>query len=100
VTGLRIELHTSPGCPNAAAAREVITKTLSALRIDASIIDRVGCYPSPTVLIDGVDVMRPESGAPVGYVCRLDPPTPQRVFDALVRASRSSGQQPMREEEI
>lgn len=91
---MRIELLTSPGCPNAVAAKEVITKTLTALRIDAAIFDRVGPYPSPTVLIDGVDVMRPESGAPVGEACRLDLPTPQRVFDALVRAGRSSGQQP------
>ena len=39
---MRIELLTSPGCPNAVAAKEVITKTLTALRIDAAIIDRVG----------------------------------------------------------
>ena len=100
MTGLRIELLTSPGCPNAAAAREVIIKTLTALRIDASIINQVGYYPSPTVLIDGVDVMRPESGAPVGYACRLDLPTPQRVFDALVRAGRPSGQQTVREQQM
>jgi hypothetical protein len=100
VTGVRIELLTSPGCPNAAAAKEVITTTLTVLRVDASIIDRVGPYPSPTVLIDGVDVMRPESGAPEGELCRLDLPTPQRVFDALVRACRSAGRQPLGAEEI
>jgi len=49
------------------------------------IIDRVGRYPSPTVLVDGVDVMRPESGARSGDACRLDVPTPQRVLDALQR---------------
>ncbi len=97
---MRIEILTSPGCPNAAAAKDVITKALTALHIDASIIDRVGSYPSPTVLIDGVDVMRPEIGAPVGEVCRLDLPTPQRVFDALRRACRPSGQQPICEEEM
>lgn len=97
---MRIELLTSPGCPNAAAAKEVITKALTTLRIDASIIDRVGAYPSPTVLIDGVDVMRPESAAPAGEACRLDLPTPQRVFDALVCGCRSSGQQPINEEEM
>jgi hypothetical protein len=97
---MRIELLTSPGCPNAEAAKEVITKALTALRIDASIIDRVGPYPSPTVLIDGVDVMRPESAAPVGDACRLDLPTPQRVFDALVRACRASGRQSICEGEM
>jgi hypothetical protein len=95
---MRIELLTSPGCPNAATAKEVITKALTALRFDAPIIDRVGPYPSPTVLIDGVDVMRPETGAPVGDACRLDLPTPLRVFDALVRAYRSPGQLPALEE--
>jgi hypothetical protein len=97
---MRIELLTSPGCPNAAAAKEVITKTLTALRIDASIIDRVGPYPSPTVLIDGVDVMHREGGTPAEEACRLGLPTPQRVFDALVRAGRSSGQQPKCEDEM
>ena len=80
---VRIELLTAPGCPHAAAARATITECLSALGVDATIIDRVGRYPSPTVLVDGVDVMRPESGVRSGDVCRLDLPTPQRVLDAL-----------------
>ena len=86
---MRIELLTSPGCPNATAVKEVITNTLTALRIDVPIICRVGPYPSPTVLIDGVDVMRPEAGAPVGEACRLDLPTPQHILDAL-RPCRSN----------
>jgi hypothetical protein len=83
VTRTRIELLTSPGCPHAAAARETITDCLTTLGIDVPIIDRVGRYPSPTVLVDGVDVMRPEAGAPIGDACRLDLPTPQRVLDVL-----------------
>lgn len=97
---MRIELFTSPRCPNAAAAKDVIAKTLTALCIDAPIVYRVGRYPSPTVLIDGDDVMRPGASAPVGEECRLDLPTPQRVFDALVRVCRSSGQQASDKEEI
>lgn len=80
---LRIELLTSPGCPNADTARALINDCLAALGIHASVVDRVGRYPSPTVLIDGVDVMRPEGGAPIGDACRLDLPTRQRVLDAL-----------------
>jgi hypothetical protein len=80
---VRIELLTAPGCPHAAAARATITECLSTLGIDETIIDRVGRYPSPTVLVDGVDVMRPESGVRIGDACRLDLPTPQRVLDAL-----------------
>jgi hypothetical protein len=82
---LRIELLTAPGCPHAAAARATIIECLSALGVEAPIIDRVGRYPSPTVLVDGVDVMRPESGVRNGDACRLDLPTPQRLLDALNR---------------
>ncbi|MUL88604.1 MULTISPECIES: alkylmercury lyase family protein [unclassified Mycolicibacterium] len=82
-----IELLTSPGCPNAAAAKQTVTDCLTTLGIDVPIIDRVGRYPSPTVLVDGVDVMRPEAEAPIGDACRLDLPTSQRVLEAL-RAHR------------
>lgn len=80
---MRIELLTAPDCPHAAPARQVITDCLSSLGLDVPIIDRVGRYPSPTVLINGVDVMRPEAAPPVGDACRLDLPTPQHVLDAL-----------------
>ena len=80
---VRIELLTAPGCPHAAAARATITECVSALGIDVTIIDRVGRYPSPTVLVDGVDVMRPGSGVRSGDACRLDLPTAQRILDAL-----------------
>jgi hypothetical protein len=80
-----IELLTAPGCPNAAAARATIADCLSILGIEVPIIDRVGRYPSPTVLVDGVDVMQPKSGVCSGNACRLDLPTPQRVLDALRR---------------
>jgi Alkylmercury lyase/Helix-turn-helix domain of alkylmercury lyase len=79
----RIELLTSPGCPNAAAAKQTVADCLATLGIDAPIIERVGRYPSPTVLVDGVDVMHPEDGASNDDVCRLDLPTTERVLDAL-----------------
>jgi hypothetical protein len=80
---MRIELLSAPGCPNAPAAKETINDCLTALGIDVAIIDRVGRYPSPTVLVDGVDVMCPQAGAPIGDTCRLDLPTSQCVLDAL-----------------
>ena len=81
---MRIELLTSPGCPNAETTRKVVTDCLSSLGIDEPIIDRVGRYPSPTVLVDGIDVMRPAATeAPIGDACRLDLPTPQHILDAL-----------------
>jgi hypothetical protein len=83
MTAMRIELFTAPGCPNADAARATLIDCMTVLGIDVPIIDRVGRYPSPTVLIDGVDVMGPNAGAPIGDVCRLDLPTPQRILDAM-----------------
>jgi hypothetical protein len=80
---MRIELLTAPDCPHAAPARQLIIASLSSLGLDVPIIDRVGRFPSPTVLVDGVDVMRPEPAAPVGDACRLDLPTPRHVLDAL-----------------
>jgi hypothetical protein len=80
---MRVEILSSPGCPNAAAAKKAVTECLTALGIDVPIIERVGRYPSPTVLVDGVDVMRPESGARIRDACRLDLPTAQRILDAL-----------------
>ena len=86
---MRIELLTSPGCPNAETTRQILADCLSSLGIADPIIDRVGTYPSPTVLIEGVDVMRPTAEAPTGDPCRLDLPTPQHVLDAL-RPCRSN----------
>ncbi|MGD9620742.1 MAG: alkylmercury lyase [Mycolicibacterium sp.] len=80
---MRIELLTAPGCRNAAAAKQTLTDCVNALGIDVPIIERIGHYPSPTVLIDGVDVMYPQAEAPIGDACRLDLPTPQRIIDAL-----------------
>jgi hypothetical protein len=84
---MRIELLTAPRCPHADAARKLVADCLTTLGIDGPIIDRVGRYPSPTVLVDGVDVMRPGAGASIGDACRLDLPTPQRVLEALRAAS-------------
>lgn len=85
---MRIELLTAPHCPNADEVRKLVVDCLTTLDIKVPIIDRVGSYASPTVLVDGVDVMRPEAGAPIGNACRLDLPTRQRVLDAL-RAPQS-----------
>ena len=78
-----VELLTAPGCPNAAAAKTAVADCLTVLGIDVPIVERVGRYPSPTVLVDGIDVMLPDGEAPEGDACRLDLPTPQRIFEAL-----------------
>ncbi|WP_211260485.1 alkylmercury lyase [Amycolatopsis jejuensis] len=87
VAGLRVELLTVPDCPNAAPARLLLRDCLAEAGLDAQVIERIGDYPSPTILVDGVDVMTPESRAE-GARCRLDVPTRARVLAAL--ASRRS----------
>ncbi|BBU20669.1 hypothetical protein [Mycobacterium xenopi] len=87
---MRIELLTSPGCPNAATARKIITDCLADLGIELPILERIGPFPSPTVLVDGFDVMR-AARAQVGHACRLDLPTAQQVCDALRARRRAIG---------
>src|SRR5215213_4090645 len=54
---MRVELLLSPDCPHAPAARAVLGRCLAALGTDLRVNERVGDFPSPTVLVDGVDVM-------------------------------------------
>lgn len=82
---MRIEHLSSPGCPNATASRQLLTDCVSALGLTESVVERVGPYPSPSVLIDGSDVMRP-AYPPTGECCRLDLPTRVAVMAALRRA--------------
>jgi hypothetical protein len=79
---MRIELRTSPRCPNAASTRQLLAECLATAGIEEPVIERVGAYPSPTVLIDGVDVMRPGETV-AGDACRLDLPTSERLLAAL-----------------
>jgi hypothetical protein len=73
----------APDCPNAATARAVLTRCLDRLGVAVPVQERVGDYPSPTILIDGVDVMTDARGASGRQACRLDVPTASRVLAAL-----------------
>ncbi len=81
---VRVELQHVPGCPHADAARALLRECLAELELDVPFHDNEGEYPSPTILVDGEDVM----GAPASQAaaCRLDVPTRQRVLAALSRA--------------
>jgi hypothetical protein len=85
-----VELLLAPGCPNAATARSVLTACLRMLDLDLHMRERVGDYPSPTILVDGVDVMTARCGAPQGQACRLDVPTADHVLAALHARPASS----------
>jgi len=80
---MNIELLVAPDCPHAPAARTLVAECLDRLGLAIRVQERVGDYPSPTVLVDGVDVMTDTSGAPRMQACRLDVPTASRVLAAL-----------------
>jgi hypothetical protein len=78
---MKIELQHVPGCANVANARQLLRSTLAELGITEQVQEEEGEYPSPTILVDGVDVMgSPEAG---GASCRLDVPTRERLVQAL-----------------
>ncbi len=83
---MHIEHLSSPGCPNAAASRALLAECLEAMGMTASAVERVGAFPSPSVLVDGADVMRPDQ-PPTGECCRLDVPTRGAILAALQRAA-------------
>jgi hypothetical protein len=86
---MRVDLLRVADCPNAAAARRVVEECLAAVGAAVPIVETVGPFASPTVLIDGRDVM----GTPdtPGAACRLDLPTAERVLAAM-RASLAPDQ--------
>lgn len=82
-TPVTVELLLSPDCPNAAAARRVVRDCLDELGMSMAVDERVGDFPSPTLLVDGIDVMTDAVGAVPMQACRLDVPTRARVLAAL-----------------
>ena len=89
-----VELLVAPHCPNAAVARSILAECLHRLGLDMPVRERLGDYPSPTILVDGVDVMTARHQARSRPACRLDVPTVARVLLALHGSpapSRSDG---------
>jgi hypothetical protein len=86
---MRVELFQFEGCPLAPAAYRLVRQCLIALGIPDPVLVRVGDWASPTVLVDGIDVMRPAAALSTPSVCRIDVPTRGRVLAAL-RAARAA----------
>jgi hypothetical protein len=80
---VNVELLVSPGCPNASAARAALAECQHRLGLTIQVWERVGDYPSPTVLVNGIDVMTNIEGTPRIQACRLDVPTAEKVLAAL-----------------
>ena len=77
----RIELRYVPECPNVEKTRTLLRDVVDALGLHIEIEEREGDYPSPSVLVDDVDVM----GDPgfLGGGCRLDLPDRRRLETCL-----------------
>src|SRR5262245_43418428 len=75
---VRVELLTVPGCPHADAARCTLRACLAELGLETPVTERAGAFPSPSIVVDGRDVMG--RTALTGATCRLDPPTRERVL--------------------
>jgi hypothetical protein len=85
---VRVELLHHEGCPAADATEHLARACLAELGLTVVLERRVGPYPSPTLLVDGTDVMgRLEPRAQSEVVCRLDIPTPDRLLIALAAAA-------------
>jgi hypothetical protein len=82
---VRVEVLYAGDCPHAADALLLVRRCADRLGVPAiAVVAREGDYPSPTVLVDGRDVM----GRPPAWTrgCRLDLPTEERVLSALAEA--------------
>jgi hypothetical protein len=78
---MKVELFSVPGCPNVARVRELLRDCMEELRLPMEMSESQGEYPSPSILVDGIDVM----GDP-GYraaACRLDIPDRRAILRAL-----------------
>ena len=70
--------------------RVLLRDCLTELKLRTSVIERVGDYPSPTVLVNGQDVMAEPGLARGTAACRLDTPTHDQVRHALLDSLRTS----------
>lgn len=76
-----IEVLHTPDCPHVGQAQALLRSCLAELHIDTAVQEREGSYASPTILVNGVDVMGRTDIH--GAACRLDLPTRDRVLAAL-----------------
>ena len=93
---MRVELLATPDCPHADRAEQILREALSedgrepsVSRIYIGDIDDaagLGFHGSPTIRIDGQDVVPPPRGLPIGLNCRLYP-QPGGGVDGVVPAA-------------
>ena len=81
----RVTVLSTPGCPNVAAVQADLAAVLAELGLVVPIEERIGAYPSPTVLVNERDVVTGENVENGGAVagCRLELPSLDQLRSAL-----------------
>jgi hypothetical protein len=82
----RIELLYVPGCPSLSSLRATVEHCLREAGVDAVVHECEGAFASPTLLIDGVDVVTGTPAQTPGS-CRLDLPSRELILAALKTVS-------------
>ncbi|MGI5175337.1 hypothetical protein ACQEVZ_03280 [Dactylosporangium sp. CA-152071] len=84
-----VELRAVPDCPNLNATRDLLRACLVEAGLPVTVLERVGDYPSPSVLVDGRDVTGADPHGPAA--CVLRPPTGEQIRAALRAAATRGG---------
>lgn len=86
----RIQLLQVEDCPLVGDVIVDLESCLAALDLNEPVEVLVGDYPSPTLLIDGLDVTtgQPVTGQPQ---CRLDRPSRDQILAALTQIAADPG---------
>ena len=92
-SGPRVQILHVTGCPLVDELRETTWRGIARVGCGTPIEELEGDYPSPTLLIDGIDVV---TGLPVAphAACRLDIPSEEQVVAALRAAQLQTGGPP------
>lgn len=90
---VRVQLLHVPDCPLVGRVRDTLEDCLRHIAFAVQVEEIEGAYPSPTLVIDGIDVA---TGAPPSreICCRLDLPTCGQIAHALNRAAKMPGTAP------
>ncbi|WP_158888207.1 alkylmercury lyase [Amycolatopsis anabasis] len=83
-----VELWHVPDCPLIDRVRATLHECLRHTGIEIPVHERQGAFPSPTLVINGIDVA---TGGPpsTGTCCRLDLPTHDQIHTALTATPRT-----------
>ncbi|MCC3318412.1 hypothetical protein [Nocardia africana] len=92
--GPHVQLLHVPDCPLLGRVRDTLAEALRRTPIQVVRVDEIeGNYPSPSLLIDGIDVITGEPPQQTAC-CRFDLPTPEQITTALDNATHIRASDP------